>query len=537
VTAAQTAPITVTLTSPANGASFKAPANLAFAATVSGGQGAITNVGFFLNSTLLGNDTSAPFTFTSANVFAGSYALTAVATDSTGARGTSGVVNVTVTNTPALTVLQSIKTVFVIAFENHDFTQTNPTATPQQLLHNVAAPYFNSLITPGNPNAAQVAYASNYLNAGMGVHSSEPNYVWSEAGTDFGVHTDNDPSAASHNVFSNVFHLSGQLTTAGVQWRSYQEDVQYSSSPLVSASGSGVPVNPYNGTNLFAYAVKHNPMQFFPDTQKLHVFPLTNFWTDLTNNKIGRYNWLTPDLYNDMHNPMPGGFKYHGTTFTGDQSAIAVGDNFLSIVIPKIMASAAYQDHGMIVLWWDETESTDNTKTTIPFVIISSLSKGNAYVSPLAYSHSSDLKTMDEIFSLAYQTNAIPTGEVDAQNNGLFNYVDGHSATVNDFSDFLTVPSGQSGTLGANSAPTASSVIQPAPRIIGGKALLGAGGFQLTFAGPAGHSYKVLASDDLTLPMSQWQVLDSGTFGSDNAIYSDPDAVNHPNRFYIITSP
>ena len=79
----------------------------------------------------------------------------------------------------------------------------------------------------------------------------------------------------------------------------------------------------------------------------------------------------------------------------------------------------------MIIIWTDETESTDDTNTTLPFIIISPLAKGNAYASTLPYSHSSDLKTMDEIFGLAYQTNAIPSAESDAQNDGKYNYVNG----------------------------------------------------------------------------------------------------------------
>ncbi|HXT13934.1 MAG TPA: Ig-like domain-containing protein [Candidatus Angelobacter sp.] len=686
VTVVHAAPLTVALTSPADGASFSAPAELALAASAAGGRGATTNVAFYLGSASLANVTNAPFTAKTANIFAGSYALRAVATDSSGASSTSSVVHVTITNSPALTVLQSIKTFFIIALENHDFVQANPTASPEQLLGNPACPYFNSLITPGNANAAQVSYATHYYNVAVGAHPSEVNYIWSEAGTDFGVHTDSDPSAGTHNLFSSVMHLSSQLTAAGVPWRSYQEDVQYSSASTISASGSGVAVNPYNGTTLYSYAVKHNPMAFFTDTQNRNCYPLTNFWTDLTNSNIGRYNWLTPDLYNEMHNAMPGGFTYHGTTWTGDQSAIAAGDNFLSIAIPRIMASQAYKDHGAIIIWCDETESTDDTTTTIPFVIISSMAKGNAYASTLPYSHASDLKTMDEVFGLAYQTNQIPAGETDAQNNG-YNYVDGRSATVYDLSDLFQVGPAVTGSFGSltlnasnncsaamidvtgsnyiqvsdvltnpltitqtpaigtllaagssnqivitvtdgtgssaystnwvfvadtqppqilgqprsltnnagtsanfnvdaaactamtyqwylegnalagetnstlniasvgpanvgsysvvvssaggstNSDPATLTVIYQAPRINGGQMMLGPGGFQLTFSGPSGQTYQVLASDDPGLPRAQWEVIGSGTFGAGNVIFSDPDAGSHPHRFYMITSP
>src|SRR5580700_7085463 len=110
----------------------------------------------------------------------------------------------------AAQVLSQVKTVFVIALENHNFTQPTPTSSPEQILNNAAAPYLNSLITPGNANAAQVSYCTKYYNAGVGVHPSEPNYVWAEAGTDFGYHEDTDPSMSAGNVYSSA-HLCGQL--------------------------------------------------------------------------------------------------------------------------------------------------------------------------------------------------------------------------------------------------------------------------------------------------------------------------------------
>src|ERR1035441_9932496 len=159
----------------------------------------------------------------------------------------------------AAQILPQVKTVFVIAMENHNFTQPNPTSSPQQILNNAAAPYINSLITPGNSNAAQISYCTKYYNAGTGVHPSEPNYVWAEAGTDFGVHTDNDPSSGSGNIFTAA-HLTSQLSTAGIAWKNYQEDVQLSSGPTHSASGtSGTVINPYYGNGQYGYAAKHNP--------------------------------------------------------------------------------------------------------------------------------------------------------------------------------------------------------------------------------------------------------------------------------------
>lgn len=328
---------------------------------------------------------------------------------------------------------QAIGAVFVIAMENHNFTQPPTQTNPQQILGNLAAPFMNNLITPGNPNAAQVSYARAYFNSGTGVHPSEPNYVWAEAGSDFGVHTDADPNPANNNVF-DVPHLTSQLNAAGIPWKNYQEDVQFATSAIHSASGTSATfINPYYGTGQFNYAVKHNPMAFFTDTQLQNVYPLAQLFDDLNNNAIGRYNWITPNQFNDAHSALNGGFTYHGTLYTGDQAAIAQGDNFLSIVVPQIMATPAYQNNGVIIIWWDETEGGDDASRAIPEFVISPLAKGNGYASSVVFSHSSDLKTMEEIFALPNVNNPIPAGETN--NFGGFNNV----ATANDLSD-LFVP-------------------------------------------------------------------------------------------------
>jgi hypothetical protein len=323
--------------------------------------------------------------------------------------------------------------VIVIAMENHNFTQPDPMSSPQQIFGNPAAPYINSLVTQGNPNAAQTSYAVAYHNAGIGVHPSEPNYVWAEAGSDFDVHTDADPRPANNNIF-NELHLTGQLEAAGISWKNYQEDVELSVGPTTSASGANGPVNPFNGTTQFNYAVKHNPMAFFPNTALKNVFPLAQFFTDLTDGSLAQYTWITPNQFNDQHSSLNGGFTYQGTLFTGDQASIAQGDNFLSIVVPEIMASDAYEDNGVIILWWDEAEGGDGTAFAIPEIVISHLAKGNAFASTVDLNHSSDLKTMDEIFGLPFVTNPIPASETNASGVG-FNWV----ATSNDLSD-LFVP-------------------------------------------------------------------------------------------------
>ena len=78
--------------------------------------------------------------------------------------------------------------------ENRNATQpTTHTSSLAQIYGNAAAPYINSLITPGNPNAAQVSVHQNGFNvlatpsgSNPSIHPSEPNYLWQEAGSNLG---------------------------------------------------------------------------------------------------------------------------------------------------------------------------------------------------------------------------------------------------------------------------------------------------------------------------------------------------------------
>ncbi|WP_246610038.1 glycoside hydrolase family 48 protein, partial [Nonomuraea rhizosphaerae] len=104
-TGANAAP-TVSLTSPTAGQTFTAPATVPLAATAADSNGTIAKVDFYQGSTLLNSDTASPYAFSWTNVAAGTYSITAVATDNGGASTTSAPVGITVSpNTgPALVV-------------------------------------------------------------------------------------------------------------------------------------------------------------------------------------------------------------------------------------------------------------------------------------------------------------------------------------------------------------------------------------------------------------------------------------------------
>src|SRR6202035_318342 len=83
-----------------------------------------------------------------------------------------GLLVTTAISAPALAA--PIQTVFVVGMENHNLTQPGTFTSIQQILGNSAAPYLNSLMTPGNQNAKYTSYTTRMTNVAPGIHPSEP---------------------------------------------------------------------------------------------------------------------------------------------------------------------------------------------------------------------------------------------------------------------------------------------------------------------------------------------------------------------------
>ncbi|GAA5042709.1 hypothetical protein GCM10011506_45470 [Marivirga lumbricoides] len=86
---------TVSLTSPSPGANFTSGSSVNITATASDSDGSVTKVAFYAGSTLLGEDTTAPYSFSWTAGAGGAYELKATATDNEG-KSSSASVNVTV---------------------------------------------------------------------------------------------------------------------------------------------------------------------------------------------------------------------------------------------------------------------------------------------------------------------------------------------------------------------------------------------------------------------------------------------------------
>jgi RHS repeat-associated protein len=91
---------TVAMTAPANGSTLYIPGTVTLTANAADSDGYISKVEFLNGATLIGTDTSAPFSYAWTNAAAGNYSLTARATDSKGAVTTSAAVALLVKAAP-----------------------------------------------------------------------------------------------------------------------------------------------------------------------------------------------------------------------------------------------------------------------------------------------------------------------------------------------------------------------------------------------------------------------------------------------------
>jgi hypothetical protein len=255
-----------------------------------------------------------------------------------------------------------VQTVFIIVLENHDWVDFRGSTN---------APYLNNTLLP------MAAYCEGYYNP-PGLHPSLPNYLWFEAGTNFGILDDRGPASGHQN---STNHLVTLLNSAGISWKAYQEDI----------SGTTVPLDYTN-----AYAPRHNPFVYFDDVTGTnnpnypygiaHIRPYSEFASNLTNNTVARYNFITPNLCNDGHDSCAPLYN-----------PVRQSDSWLAAEIPKILNSHTYQNGGALFITWDESDNVDGP---IGMVVLSPLARGGGYTNHIQYTHSSLLRTFQEIFGV-----------------------------------------------------------------------------------------------------------------------------------------
>lgn len=232
--------------------------------------------------------------------------------------------------------------VFVIVEENHSYSS---------VIGNSSMPYLNSL-------ASKYGLATQYY---ANTHPSIGNYFMLTTGE---IVTNDDHFTRTITVDNIVRHL----LKAGKSWTAYAEDL---------------PEVGYTGGNTGQYVKRHNPLAYFSDVanssvQRLNLVPLSQLATDLRNNAVPSLAFIVPNLINDAHN-----------------GSLAQADAWLSNNVPKILASSAFTDNGLLVIVFDESYGSDKAYGGghIPTVIVGPKVK-SGYKSTVHYAHQNLLKTV-----------------------------------------------------------------------------------------------------------------------------------------------
>ncbi|MEK7781390.1 MAG: pectinesterase family protein [Verrucomicrobiota bacterium] len=111
------------------------------------------------------------------------------------------------------------------------------------------------------------------------------------------------------------------------------------------------------------------------------------------------------------------------------------------------------------------------------------------------------------------------------------------NAQTADAGTYSVIVSNSAGTATSTTATlTVTALVQPA---LSNFTVLGDGNFQFNATGGSGQPYRVWASTNVALTpiTSTWTLLSSGTFGGSPLIFTDTQATNYPQRFYLLTVP
>jgi hypothetical protein len=235
---------------------------------------------------------------------------------------------------------------------------------------------FNTLI--GNPNApftnylvATAGLASNYFGV---AHPSQPNYIAATSGSTNGVTGDG-------NITIDVQNIVDQLESHQKSWKAYMQSLSLCNGSLLASSC---------GNQL--YERKHNPFISYQDVQSSpsrldNIVDFSQFSTDLANDTVPDYSWISPDQCHDMHGRGGGGAS-DPCDFSQVPGLIAAGDLFLSQAVSSIVNSKAWRGNSVIFIMWDESDFTGTGPSGFGDTSgCCDASPGGGHVVSLVYSH------------------------------------------------------------------------------------------------------------------------------------------------------
>jgi len=220
---------------------------------------------------------------------------------------------------------------------------------------------------------------------------------------------------------ASVTTIANQLTAAGLSWRGYMEDMGNTTSRESSTCGHpviGSADNTEAATASDMYATRHDPFMYFHsiiDHQAqcdANVIPLTGLANDLQSaSTTANLTYITPNLCDDGHD---------SPCADGRPGGLVSADAFLRKVVPEITSAPAYQQDGMLIITFDESDGGDNSaccneptgpNTTAPGMhgpgggrvgaVILSPFVAPGTVSNTPYNHYSLLGSLEDIFGLS----------------------------------------------------------------------------------------------------------------------------------------
>lgn len=197
--------------------------------------------------------------------------------------------------------------------------------------------------------------------------------------------------------------LAGQLSQAGKSWKGYMEDM---GTPCRHPEIGGKDPN-QNASAETQYATRHNPFVYFtsitssPECQE-NVVDFSNLAADLTSlDTTPNLSYISPNLCNDGHDD---------PCHDGSKGGLPRADAWLKKHVPDILASAAFQKDGVLVITFDEAKGKESAASPQPggagggrvgALVLSPQVKAGS-TSERAYNHYSLLGSIEDIFGLPH---------------------------------------------------------------------------------------------------------------------------------------
>jgi hypothetical protein len=108
-------PPTVSITAPANNATYTSPASVSITANAADADGTVSKVDYYNGTSFIGSSAVSPYSFNWTNVGGGTYTITAKATDNSGSVSTSSPVMITVNNPIPSPITSGFRTIGYLA--------------------------------------------------------------------------------------------------------------------------------------------------------------------------------------------------------------------------------------------------------------------------------------------------------------------------------------------------------------------------------------------------------------------------------------